>query len=391
MLDEIVAHARARPPRRGLRRRRRQGRPGHPGDRHGERRAVADVLPLRRAGAAAGLAQHGRRRRGAVRDLPLAHRDRGPPLAHRHRAGRRARRALPAGVDPRPSRTRCGRSASSTGRSPRSPSQSPDRTRNNPRVPGCWTHQDARTPRPLLGALPPWPSRSGSRRSCARTPTARRRSRARATRSPTSSRTSTAATRGLKGRLVTEEGGLHRFVNIYVNDEDVRFLGALESQLSDGDSVTVLPAVAGGGRASRRDAFDSLLDSVGRTPLVGLPRLSPSPRRPALGEARDGQPHRLDQGPGGARDGRAGRARGPAAARRHRAGADVGQHRHLAGDGLPPQGLPAGLRHAGEHLGRAAPAADDVRRRDRHLAGGGRLEPGRRGGQAARRARTPTG
>jgi molybdopterin converting factor small subunit len=45
---------------------------------------------------------------------------------------------------------------------------------------------------------------------------------------------------------VTEDGGLHRFVNVYVNDEDVRFLGGLETALSDGDSVTVLPAVAGG-------------------------------------------------------------------------------------------------------------------------------------------------
>jgi molybdopterin synthase sulfur carrier subunit len=51
---------------------------------------------------------------------------------------------------------------------------------------------------------------------------------------------------GLKGRLITAEGGLHRFVNIYVNDEDVRFLGALDAKLNDGDSITILPAVAGG-------------------------------------------------------------------------------------------------------------------------------------------------
>jgi MoaD family protein, archaeal len=51
---------------------------------------------------------------------------------------------------------------------------------------------------------------------------------------------------GLRGRLVTEEGTLHKFVNIYVNDEDVRFLGALDAKLNDGDTVTVLPAVAGG-------------------------------------------------------------------------------------------------------------------------------------------------
>ena len=53
---------------------------------------------------------------------------------------------------------------------------------------------------------------------------------------------------GLRGRLVTDEGSLHRFVNVYVNDEDVRFLGGLETPLKDGDSVTVLPAVAGGSR-----------------------------------------------------------------------------------------------------------------------------------------------
>ena len=51
---------------------------------------------------------------------------------------------------------------------------------------------------------------------------------------------------GLRGRLVTEQGSLHRFVNVYVNDEDVRFTGALDTEVKDGDSVTILPAVAGG-------------------------------------------------------------------------------------------------------------------------------------------------
>ncbi|MCO6008763.1 MoaD/ThiS family protein [Actinoallomurus purpureus] len=50
---------------------------------------------------------------------------------------------------------------------------------------------------------------------------------------------------GLRGRLVDEKG-LRRFVNVYLNDEDVRFLGGLETKVSDGDTVTVLPAVAGG-------------------------------------------------------------------------------------------------------------------------------------------------
>ena len=51
---------------------------------------------------------------------------------------------------------------------------------------------------------------------------------------------------GLRGRLVTGEGSLHRFVNVYVNDDHVRFLGGLQTALADGDNVTVLPAVAGG-------------------------------------------------------------------------------------------------------------------------------------------------
>ncbi|MCW2860365.1 MAG: molybdopterin synthase sulfur carrier subunit [Actinoallomurus sp.] len=50
---------------------------------------------------------------------------------------------------------------------------------------------------------------------------------------------------GLRDRLVDDKG-LRRFVNVYLNDEDVRFLGGLDTQVSDGDTVTVLPAVAGG-------------------------------------------------------------------------------------------------------------------------------------------------
>jgi molybdopterin synthase sulfur carrier subunit len=50
---------------------------------------------------------------------------------------------------------------------------------------------------------------------------------------------------GLKERLI-ENGDLRRFVNVYVNDEDVRFLGGLDAPVRDGDQVVVLPAVAGG-------------------------------------------------------------------------------------------------------------------------------------------------
>lgn len=57
-----------------------------------------------------------------------------------------------------------------------------------------------------------------------------------------------AAHRGIKERLVEpgSDGQIRRFVNIYVNDEDIRFTGGLQTALSDGDTVVILPAVAGG-------------------------------------------------------------------------------------------------------------------------------------------------
>ena len=53
---------------------------------------------------------------------------------------------------------------------------------------------------------------------------------------------------GISGRVVTDEGSLHKFVNVYVNDDDVRYLDKLDTKLSDDDVVTILPAVAGGSR-----------------------------------------------------------------------------------------------------------------------------------------------
>jgi molybdopterin converting factor small subunit len=50
---------------------------------------------------------------------------------------------------------------------------------------------------------------------------------------------------GIAERLL-DDGALRRFVNVYINDEDVRFLGGVDAPISDGDAVTVLPAVAGG-------------------------------------------------------------------------------------------------------------------------------------------------
>ncbi|MER7763590.1 MoaD/ThiS family protein [Streptomyces sp. NPDC097619] len=52
---------------------------------------------------------------------------------------------------------------------------------------------------------------------------------------------------GIEARIV-DEGKLRRFVNVYLNDEDVRFLDGITTALSDGDTVTILPAVAGGSK-----------------------------------------------------------------------------------------------------------------------------------------------
>ncbi len=51
---------------------------------------------------------------------------------------------------------------------------------------------------------------------------------------------------GFKEQVTMEDGSLHRFVNIYVNDEDIRFLQSLETPVQEGDVVSILPALAGG-------------------------------------------------------------------------------------------------------------------------------------------------
>jgi molybdopterin converting factor small subunit len=51
---------------------------------------------------------------------------------------------------------------------------------------------------------------------------------------------------GLAGKIVTDDGGLHKFVNVYVNDDDVRYLDKLDTKVEGNDVVSILPAVAGG-------------------------------------------------------------------------------------------------------------------------------------------------
>lgn len=51
---------------------------------------------------------------------------------------------------------------------------------------------------------------------------------------------------GFKEQLLTSDGELHRFVNVYVNDEDARYLEKLDTKVGEGDKVSLLPSVAGG-------------------------------------------------------------------------------------------------------------------------------------------------
>jgi molybdopterin synthase sulfur carrier subunit len=57
---------------------------------------------------------------------------------------------------------------------------------------------------------------------------------------------------GLKERLRDEQGAVRRFINIYVNDEDIRFVQNLETPVKEGDQISIIPAIAGGSTAKRR-------------------------------------------------------------------------------------------------------------------------------------------
>ena len=52
----------------------------------------------------------------------------------------------------------------------------------------------------------------------------------------------------VKAQLLNDDGTLHRFLNVYVNDDDVRYLGGVDAPVANGDEITLLPAVAGGAR-----------------------------------------------------------------------------------------------------------------------------------------------
>jgi len=56
---------------------------------------------------------------------------------------------------------------------------------------------------------------------------------------------------GLSGQVIDDDGALHKFVNVYLNDDDVRYLSALETPVGDSDEISILPAVAGGAASLR--------------------------------------------------------------------------------------------------------------------------------------------
>ena len=51
---------------------------------------------------------------------------------------------------------------------------------------------------------------------------------------------------GISEKLISEKGKLHPFINLYINDEDVRYLDELDSEIKDGDKLAIVPAIAGG-------------------------------------------------------------------------------------------------------------------------------------------------
>ena len=147
--------------------------------------------------------------------------------------------------------------------------------------------------------------------------------------------------------------------------------------------------------ATTSEIKDSILDTVGETPLVRLSRIGGGLFAADRGQGRVLQPGRLDQGPRGDADGRGRRARRPPAPGRHDHRADLGQHRHRAGDRRSTEGLPRDRGHAGQDVAREDRLTARLRGRggghaDRRLAGlAAGLLPGRRPPDARRsRARS---
>ena len=77
---------------------------------------------------------------------------------------------------------------------------------------------------------------------------------------------------GIKDRICDETGGLRRFVNVYINEEDIRFLKNLESCVKDGDEISIVPAIAGGavGKTIKKKAYLTFPPKQCKEPLIYL-------------------------------------------------------------------------------------------------------------------------
>ena len=166
----------------------------------------------------------------------------------------------------------------------------------------------------------------------------------------------------LAGQLLTPDGELHRFVNVYLNGRDVRYLAGLETPVEERDEIRLLPAIAGRLTMTAPDLaaraaparFDGLVESIGGTPIVEIARLSPNPDVRLFAKLEAANPT------GSVKD-RVARAlvedleaSGRLTPGLDPARGDVRQHRHRAGDDRAPEGLPRRGGHAGQRHGRAA-------------------------------------
>ena len=68
---------------------------------------------------------------------------------------------------------------------------------------------------------------------------------------------------GFRQQIIMEDGSLHRFVNIYINDEDIRFLQSLDTPVQTGDVVSILPALAGGSKTGGHSPILAGEDGIG--------------------------------------------------------------------------------------------------------------------------------
>jgi adenylyltransferase/sulfurtransferase len=85
----------------------------------------------------------------------------------------------------------------------------------------------------------------------------------------------------LRKNLYTDEGKLRSFVNVYLNDEDIRYMNKEASPLSDGDTISIVPSIAGGADLWRRPSFFVACDRVRK---AGDTKRSPAPQTHAGGE-----------------------------------------------------------------------------------------------------------